>query len=91
MGEKLVRVVGFGALSESGGFVLGFNIGGDNGRGVRLGKFCFPGPAVKYILPIGDVMVEGGEIGIVTGGYELFRGLTGFDRSGLGKGNRDMA
>jgi hypothetical protein len=90
VGEKLVRVVGFGALSESGGFVFGLNIGGDKGSGVRLGRWGFPGPAVKYILFIGDVTVEGGESGIVTGGYELFRGLTGFERSGLGKGNRDM-
>lgn len=54
VGEKLARVVGFGASRESGGFELGFNIGGDKGNGVREEKVCFP---------IGDVTVEGGEIG----------------------------
>lgn len=91
MGEKLVRVVGFGAFKESGGLVLGFSTGGDNGRGVKLGNCCFPRPEVIYILPIGDVIVDGGDSGIVTGGYELLRGLTGFDRSGLGKASLDIA
>lgn len=54
VGEKLARVVGFGASRDSGGFELGFKIGGDKGSGVRDAKFCFP---------IGDVTVEGGEMG----------------------------
>jgi hypothetical protein len=91
VGEKLERVVGFGALRDSGGFVLGLSIGGESGRGVRLGRYCFVGPDVTYILPIGDVTVEGGDNGIVTGGYELFLGLTGFDRSGFGNTDLDIA
>jgi hypothetical protein len=38
VGEKLVRVVGFGASRDSGGFVLGLSIGGESGSGVRLGR-----------------------------------------------------
>jgi hypothetical protein len=64
----LVRVVGFGAFKESGGLVLGLSIGGESGRGVRDGKCCFAGPEVMYMLPIGDVTVEGGDSGIVIGG-----------------------
>jgi hypothetical protein len=37
VGEKLLRVVGFGAFKDSGGLVLGLSIGGESGRGVRLG------------------------------------------------------
>lgn len=54
VGEKLARVVGFGASRDCGGFELGFKIGGDRGSGVSDEKLCFP---------IGDVTVEGGEIG----------------------------
>jgi hypothetical protein len=92
VGEKLVRVVGFGAFRDRGGFVLGFNIGGDSGSGIKLGKDCFLSPEVTYILlPIGHVAVFGGESGIAIGGYVLVRGLTGFDRRGLGNVGRDMA
>lgn len=84
VGEKLVRVVGFGALRDSGGFLLGLSIGGDNGNGVRLEKDCFPGPDVAYMFPDGEVTVDGGENGIVTAGHELICGLTGLDLSGLG-------
>jgi hypothetical protein len=54
VGEKLARVVGFGASRDCGGFELGLRMGGDRGNGVNDVKFCFP---------IGDVTVEGGEIG----------------------------
>jgi hypothetical protein len=91
VGEKLVRVVGFGAFKDSGGFVLGLSIGGESGRGVRLERYCFAGPDVMYRLPIGNVAVVGGDNGIAIGGYELFRGLTGFDRSGFGNDDLDMA
>lgn len=91
VGEKLFRVVGFGAFSESGGLVLGFKIGGESGRGIRFGKCCFVGPAVVYILPICQVALVGGDSGIVTEGYESFLGLTGFDLSGLGNAGFDMA
>jgi hypothetical protein len=70
VGEKFVRVVGFGASSDSGGLVLGFSIGGESGSGVRCGRCCFGGPDVTYILPFGDIMVEGGDNGIEPGGYE---------------------
>lgn len=89
-GEKLFRVVGFGALSDIGGFVLGLSIGGDSGRGTRLGRCCFGGPAVAYMFPIGQVAVVGGDSGRVTG-YESLRDPTGFDRNGLGNVDLDMA
>ena len=54
VGEKFARVVGFGASRDSGGFVLGFRIGGDKGSGVSDERFC---------LLMGDVTVDGGEIG----------------------------
>jgi hypothetical protein len=91
VGEKLLRVVGFGAFRESGGLVLGLSIGGESGRGMRFGRCCFVGPDETYMFPIGDVTVDGGESGIVIGGYELFRGLTGLDRSGLGRAGLDIA
>lgn len=56
LGEKFARVVGLGASRDNGGLELGFRIGGDNGNGVRDVKFC---------LPIGEVTVDGGEIGKV--------------------------
>ena len=87
VGEKLVRVVGFGALSDSGGFVLGLSTGGDSGRGVRLGKCCFPVPELIYISAIGVATPEHGPSGAVSGWYELVRELMGFERSGLGRGN----
>jgi hypothetical protein len=90
VGEKLVRVVGLGAFNDSGGFVLGLSIGGESGRGVRVGKCCFAGPEVVYMLPIEYVAEDGGESGIVAEGHELFLGLTGFDRSGFGKVGFDM-
>lgn len=37
MGEKLERVVGFGASNECGGLLLGFRTGGERGSGMRLG------------------------------------------------------
>lgn len=55
-GEKFARVVGLGASRDIGGLELGFRIGGDNGNGVSDVKFC---------LLIGEVTVEGGEIGKV--------------------------
>jgi hypothetical protein len=54
VGEKFARVVGLGASRDNGGLELGFRIGGDSGNGVSDVKFC---------LPIGEVTVEGGEIG----------------------------
>jgi hypothetical protein len=44
-----------------------------------------------YMFPIGDDTVDGGESGIVIGGNVLFRGLIGFDRSGLGRVDLDIA
>lgn len=38
VGEKLFRVVGFGAFNDSGGLELGLSIGGDSGRGIRFGR-----------------------------------------------------
>lgn len=55
VGEKFARVVGLGASRDIGGFVLGFRIGGDSGKGVSDKKFC---------LPNGEVTVDGGESGI---------------------------
>jgi hypothetical protein len=43
------------------------------------------------MLPIGEVAVDGGDMGMLTGGYELLRGSIGFDRSGLGNADLDMA
>jgi hypothetical protein len=91
VGEKLLRVVGFGAFRECGGFVLGLSIGGDSGRGTRFGRCCFAGPDEMYMFPIGDVTVEGGESGIDIGGKVLFRGLIGLERSGLGRVDLDIA
>lgn len=47
VGEKLVRVVGFGAFKDVGGFVLGLSMGGESGRSVKAGG-CFAGPEVIY-------------------------------------------
>jgi hypothetical protein len=80
----LVWVVGFGGFRDIGGLVLGFRVGGERGSRANVGKFCLPGPDVVYTFPIGNVAVMGGENGIVDGGYELFRGLTGLERSGFG-------
>jgi hypothetical protein len=83
-GEKFVRVVGFGALRDIGGFELGLSVMGESGRGVSEEKGC---------LPRGDVAVTGGERGIELGGYWLMgwllgykvvRGLTGLERRGFG-------
>lgn len=83
VGEKLVRVVGFGALRDHGGPVLGLRVGGDSGRGVNDGRPCLPCGDTR--LPYGEVTVDGGEIGIEdVGGYVLLRGLIGLDRNGLG-------
>jgi hypothetical protein len=43
------------------------------------------------MFPIGDVTVDGGESGIVMGGYELFRGLMGLERSGFGRACLDIS
>lgn len=75
VGEKFARVVGFGASRDMGGFVLGFRIGGDSGSGISDEKFG---------LLIGDVIVEGGEIGMDPCEWMALRGLMGFDRSGFG-------
>jgi hypothetical protein len=91
VGEKLLRVVGFGAFRDSGGLVLGLSIGGESGRGVRYGRCCLTAPDETYMFPIGDVTVDGGESGMVMGGYELFLGLTGLDRSGLGRAYLDIS
>jgi hypothetical protein len=90
VGEKFVRVVGFGALSDRGGFLLGLSIGGDNGNGVKLENGCLAGPDVMYVLPVGDVTVDGGERGIAADGHKLICGLTGFDRRGFGNVGRDI-
>jgi hypothetical protein len=90
VGEKLIRVVGFGALRDSGGFLLGLSIGGDNANGVKLENGCLAGPEVMYVLPNGDVTVDGGERGIATEGHKLICGLTGFDRRGFGNAGRDI-
>ena len=58
-GEKFVRVVGFGALRDIGGFELGLSVTGESGSGVSDEKGC---------LPRGDVAVTGGERGIELGG-----------------------
>ena len=58
-GEKFVRVVGFGAFRDMGGFELGLSVTGESGRGVSDEKGC---------LPRGDVAVTGGERGIELGG-----------------------
>ena len=75
VGEKLARVVGLGASRDIGGFVLGLRIGGDRASGVSDEKFGFP---------IGDVTVEGGDKGKEPCGHIALRGLTGFERNGLG-------
>jgi hypothetical protein len=59
-GEQFVRVVGFGALRDIGGFELGLSVTGESGRGVSDEKGCFPR---------GDVAVAGGDRGIELGGY----------------------
>lgn len=82
VGEKLVRVVGFGASRDVGGFVLGLNVRGESGRGIKDGSSCLV--CGKIRLPYGEVTVDGGEIGIADGGgYVLVRGLMGLDCNGL--------
>ena len=75
-GEKLSCVVGFGALRESGGWLLGFRIGGERGRGVSVRSEC---------LLRGDMIVGGGE-----SGHVLFRGVIGCERSGFGRANSNI-
>lgn len=59
VGEKFVRVVGFGAFRDNGGLVLGFKVGGERGRGVKEGSGCLP---LEFGL-VAQVAVEGGESG----------------------------
>ena len=66
VGEKLVRVVGFGALSDVGGFVLGLRVMGESGSGIRDGRSDLLYGERR--LPYGEVTVEGGEIGMEEGG-----------------------
>lgn len=40
MGEKLIRVVGLGALSDVGGFVLGFSVSGEITNGISDAYVC---------------------------------------------------
>jgi len=43
-----------------------------------------------YMEFMGDVTDDGGDRGIVIGGSELLRGLTGLDRRGLGSPGFDI-
>lgn len=87
VGEKFVRVVGFGAFRDIGGLVLGFSVGGERGRGVSEGSGCLP-------LDCGllaQVAVDGGESGKEESGtLALLRVLIGLERSGLGNAALDM-
>jgi hypothetical protein len=89
MGEKFLRVVGFGGFRDSGGFVLGFSVGGDSGRGVNEGRACFPlDDALLAHIPLA---VHGGERGNDDSGKKVLSwGLMGLDRSGLGNADLDI-
>jgi hypothetical protein len=89
VGEKFLRVVGLGGFRDSGGLVLGFNVGGDSGKGVNEGRGCLPLDATLVHVPLA---VHGGESGRdETGKTVLSWELKGLDRSGLGNADRDIA
>jgi hypothetical protein len=90
VGEKFLRVVGFGGFRDSGGLVLGFNIGGERGKGVNEGRGCLPlDDALLAHIPLA---VHGGDSGKDdTGKTVLSLGLMGLDRSGLGNADLEIA
>jgi hypothetical protein len=91
VGEKFLRVVGFGGFKDNGGFVLGFNVGGERGRGVNEGRDCLPlDDALLVHIPLA---VHGGDSGKWgdTGKTVPSLGLMGLDRSGLGNADLGIA
>lgn len=83
----MVRVVGFGWLNDIGGLLLGFNIGGDSGKGVNEGRCCLP---FKEPL-LFQVAVVGGESGMDEPGMLPSPSEPiGLDLSGLGNADLEI-
>jgi hypothetical protein len=67
--------------------LLGFNIGGDRGKGVKEGRCCLPFDEELLF----HVAVDGGESGMEEPGIGLlFSDLIGLDLSGLGNADLEM-
>jgi hypothetical protein len=67
--------------------LLGFNIGGDRGKGVNEGRCCLPFDEELLF----HVAVDGGESGMEEPGIGLlFSDLIGLDLSGLGNADLEM-